>query len=71
MADEMKVTFLDNGDIKVETDAVSDVNHLSAEGFFRFLTSAAGGTAERRHKHGILGAAAHALQHRFGLHHGH
>jgi hypothetical protein len=69
--DSMKVTILDDGTIKVETDRISQANHLTAEAFMRNLAAAAGGAQTRRHKHGVLGEAQHALAHAQGRPHDH
>lgn len=67
--DTMNITVLDNGDLKIETDRVSPANHMTAEAFMRNVAQVCGGKQERRHKHGIIGAAAHAVQHALGREH--
>ena len=67
--DEMKITILDDGSVKVETDQISQANHMTAEAFLRFVAQAAGGKQERRHKHGVVGAAVHAFNHLTGRSH--
>lgn len=69
--DHMKVTVLEDGSIKVETNRISQANHSAAEGFLRFLREICGGAQERKHKQGIIGAAIHAAQHALGGHHNH
>jgi len=69
--DQMKITILDSGVIKVETDRISQANHMTAEAFMRNMTTAAGGQQERKHKKGIFGAAAHAVKHSLGMGHRH
>ena len=67
----MNITILPDGTIKVETDKISQANHMTAEAFMRNIATAAGGHQERKHKHGIIGAAHHAIQHRMGFGHKH
>ncbi len=69
--DAMTITILDDGTIKVETDRISQANHMTAEAFMRHIASAGGTKQERRHKRGVIGAASHALRHTFGLGHTH
>jgi len=69
--DTIKITVLEDGTIKAETDKISQVNHSTAEAFMRNLATAGGGQQVRKHKHGVLGAAAHALAHLKGGAHGH
>lgn len=71
MADTMKIQILPDGSIKVDSDKISGPNHMSAEAFMRELATAGGAKQERKHKHGVLGAALHAAQHTFGMGHGH
>ena len=47
MADEMRIEVLDEGTIKIETDAVSGPNHMNAEGFIREVFNLAGGKGRR------------------------
>jgi hypothetical protein len=51
--DTMKITILDDGKIKVETDAISQANHMTAEAFMRNMAQACGGKQERKQKHGV------------------
>jgi hypothetical protein len=53
MADTIKVTILEDGTIKIETDKVSMPNHTNAENFLMAITQAAGGTVERERKSGV------------------
>lgn len=69
--DQMQITLLDDGSLKIETDRISQANHMTAEAFLRNVAQAAGGTQDRKHKQGIIGAARHALQHKFGIGHSH
>jgi len=69
--DEMKITILDDGTLKIETDHISQANHMTAEAFMRHIATAGGATQTRKHKQGMLGAARHALQHALGKGHHH
>lgn len=69
--DTMNITVLDDGSIKIETDKISQVNHMTAEAFLRNVAQAGGGQQTRQHKRGIIGAAVHAVQHAFGSGHSH
>jgi hypothetical protein len=69
--DSMNITILDDGTIKVETDKISQANHMTAEAFLRNMSNACGGKQERKHKHGVIGAAAHAVHHAIGRAHSH
>jgi len=71
MTDTMNIEILENGLIKVTTDRISQANHMTAEAFLRNVQQAAGGTVERKHKQGFLGAVAHTARHAFGLGHQH
>lgn len=50
--DEITITVLDDGMIKIETDRISMPSHLSAEMFIRDMGRLTGGKVERKHKHG-------------------
>ena len=50
--DLLKITILEDGTIKTETDAVSMPNHANAEAFLREVSRIAGGDVERKAKHG-------------------
>ena len=52
MSDTIKITILDDGTIKTETDEVSVANHSNAEGFLRDMQKLAGGTVDSKHKQG-------------------
>ena len=67
--DTMNVTILPDGSLKIETDRISQANHMTAEAFMRNVASAAGGKQQRKHKQGFLGAAAHAVRHGLGMGH--
>jgi hypothetical protein len=61
--DTIKVNILDDGTIKVETDTVSQPNHLNCDQFLREMGRLAGGKTEIKmkgaHLHGILEAHCH------------
>lgn len=71
MADKIEITILEDGTIRAETDAISPLNHATAEAFMRELATAAGGKQERKHRQGIIGGMIHAAQHAFMGGHGH
>lgn len=52
--DKIKISILDDGTIKVETDKISMPNHMNAEAFLRQMAELAGGEVERKHKHGYV-----------------
>lgn len=63
--DIMKITILYDGTIKIETDKISQANHMTAEAFMRNIASACGGSQDRKQKHGVLGAG-HTHSHTLG-----
>jgi len=67
MADKIKVTILEDGTIKVDTDAVSGPNHVNAEGFLRPMFTMAGGEISRKLKH----AKSHLMGHQHEHDHDH
>ena len=67
----MNITILDDGTIKIETDAISQANHMTAEAFLRFVAQAGGTRQTQKHKHGMIGAARHAVHHAIGHAHKH
>jgi len=69
--DSMNITILDDGSIKVETDKISQANHMTAEAFMRNIATACGGHQERKHKQGFIGSALHTIQHTLGRGHNH
>ena len=69
--DKMTVEVLEDGTLKIDSGAVSPQNHMSAEAFMRNTAQACAGKQERKHKHGFLGAALHALAHATGAAHHH
>lgn len=58
MADTLRITILEDGTIKTETDQVSGANHSSAEGFLNTLTQLGGAPGVRTRK-----GHAHAHSH--------
>jgi hypothetical protein len=69
--DTLHIQILADGSLKIETDKISQANHMTAEAFLRNVASACGGKQQRRHKHGVLGAASHAVAHALGRGHSH
>jgi hypothetical protein len=67
--DQMQITVLEDGSLRIETDRISPANHMTAEAFMRNVQTACGGKQERTHKRGIIGVVVHAAQHAFGHHH--
>lgn len=63
MADEMKITVLPDGSLKIETGRVSAANHMSAEGFIREASRLLGGKVERKAKHGHTHSHDHNHDH--------
>ena len=68
MGDTVKISILDDGTIKTETDKVSMPNHQNAENFLRDVGRMAGGKVERKHKHGHH---EHSHEHTHEHHHEH
>jgi hypothetical protein len=67
-ADILKITILDDGTIKTETDPISAANHSSAEAFLSDVTKLAGGPVERKrkaghHHHHHHGTTTHTHEH--------
>lgn len=69
--DKMKITILDDGTLKIETDQISPANHMTAEALLRNTAMACGGEQTRVHKHGVVGSMLHAAQHALGMNHHH
>ena len=65
--DTIKISILDDGTIKVETDAVSAANHVNGEGFLRQMATLAGGKTEIKmkgaHLHNALAQHLHDEHH--------
>ena len=58
--DELKITILPDGRLKVETDKVSETNHVAADSLMKFLASKFGSVEiENKAKH----AHAHTHEH--------
>lgn len=50
--DSLDITILEDGTVKIETDKVSNINHISADNLVKFLSELAGGkTTRTRHGH--------------------
>jgi len=56
MSDTIRITILEDGTIKTETDRVSQANHSNAEGFLRDVARSAGGVLKVNQK---VGAHTH------------
>lgn len=54
MADKIKITILDDGTLKIETDKISGANHLNAHQFLAEMSRLAGGEITIKSKHGKL-----------------
>ena len=54
MADQIKITILEDGTLKVETGKISGPNHLGAEQFLREMSRLCGGTVEIKARKGKL-----------------
>lgn len=55
-SDDIEITLLPDGRMKIDTDEVSLANHTSAEAMVRFISDASGGSVEvsrkqKKHKH--------------------
>ncbi len=64
--DGIKVTILQDGTIKIETDTVSRPNHLSAEHLLDAISRLSGGevTKTKKHLHAhVHGAHTHEHEH--------
>jgi len=46
--DKLEIEILEDGTIKVTTDAISGVNHMSAEQFMQFMATETGGEVVRQ-----------------------
>lgn len=61
-SDTIKITILDDGALKMETDSVSAPNHGNAEIFLKEIARLAGGTSEVKRK----GKHSHTHTHQHG-----
>jgi hypothetical protein len=61
MSDKMRVTILDDGSLKIETDKVSSANHTNAEGFIREMVRMMGGKQSVKNK--VMHGHVHDEQH--------
>lgn len=59
MPDNIQIEVLEDGTIKMSTDKVSMPNHANAEQFLREIARLAGGTSERKAKHGHSHSHSH------------
>ena len=60
--DKIKITILEDGTIKVDSDRVSMPNHMNAEQFLRNMFTLAGGTITRTFKRGLAHLQAHGQE---------
>ena len=60
VGDDILVEILDSGDIKLTTDPISGVNHMSAEGLLRTIREIAGGLTTQVKRR--ITAVKHKLQ---------
>lgn len=60
MADNIKIEITDDGTIKVDTDRISNVNHLNAEGFLRRIGELLTGKITVKQKQGHAHTHVHA-----------
>ena len=67
MADAIKITVLEDGTLKMETDKISAGNHLSAERLITALIQAQGG-ASKRERRGHMHAHGHTHEHEHDHH---
>lgn len=61
--DIIKVTITEDGLVKLETDQISNANHLTAERLVRGIAQVAGGVTSKKqrvkHTHGAHGTHVH------------
>ena len=50
--DIIRVSITEEGIVKLDTDRISAVNHVTAERLVGEIAKLAGGTTTKRHKHG-------------------
>jgi hypothetical protein len=63
MPDNIKLTILKDGTIRVETDAISGPNHMNAEMFLSEMAKLAGGPVSVTHKHSHGHQHTHTEEH--------
>lgn len=63
--DEIRITVLADGTIKMDADKISMPSHQSAEAFVREVSRLAGGTTSRKskHRHGSTSHTHHEGEH--------
>ena len=67
--DNIRITVLDDGTIKVDTDSISPSNHLNAENFLKEIFRMSGGKAEIEFKKPVsLREHGHSHDHGHGQH---
>lgn len=57
--DVIDIEILEDGTIKASTSKISAANHLSADGFFSFLSRLCGAKAERKAKGNVVHTHSH------------
>lgn len=63
MADKIKISVLEDGSIKIETDKVSMPNHTNAENFLKEMFKLAGGNLAKKAKHAFAHVSGKTHQH--------
>ena len=62
--DTLDIIILEDGTIKVETDKVSNANHISADNLLKYLSELAGGkTTRTRRPHSHTHTHKHSNEH--------
>lgn len=61
--DNIKITILEDGTIKTETDKVSAPNHSNAENFLSNMAKMAGGETKRRRRGAAEAHGHHTHEH--------
>lgn len=61
MSDNITLTILENGTVRIETDKISGPNHANAEAALLFIAKEMGGEVTRTHRH--PGGHVHTHEH--------
>lgn len=70
--DKIKVTILENGNLKLETDTVSEANHTNAENLLKEIERLSGGLKEVVvKKRSLWGRVVDKIKGHQHVHHGH
>lgn len=67
--DTLNIEVLIDGTLKIDSGKISGPNHMNAEAFLREMARLGGAKQERKHKHGMIGAVVHAVEHLTGKAH--